>query len=129
MARKPTGKPNGRPPKDINKQEFEKLCGLQCTLEEIAGWFDCSEDTVQRWAQKEYGETFAVVYKKHSSKGKISLRRNQMQIAKTNATMGIWLGKQYLGQRDNLDINQNITAKPVTIELNYEDCSKRKTED
>ena len=27
----------GRPRKEINQIEFEKLCALQCTLEEIAG--------------------------------------------------------------------------------------------
>ena len=41
----------GRPKKEIDKKIFENLCGLQCTLEEIAGVFDCSaerrrEDTV-----------------------------------------------------------------------------------
>lgn len=33
-------------------------------------------------------------------KGKISLRRHQMRLAEKNATMAIWLGKQYLGQTD-----------------------------
>lgn len=32
----------GRPQKEIDKKIFENLCGLQCTLEEIAGVFDCS---------------------------------------------------------------------------------------
>lgn len=30
----------------------------------------------------------------------MSLRRSQFRIAETNATMAIWLGKQYLGQKD-----------------------------
>lgn len=127
MARKPTGKPNGRPPKDINKQEFEKLCGLQCTLEEIAGWFNCSEDTIQRWVQKEYGETFAVIYKKHSGKGKISLRRNQMQIAKTNATMAIWLGKQYLGQRENQETMNKQDNEDVKIEVRFKNYNGKES--
>ena len=29
----------GRPRKEINQTEFEKLCGLQCTKEEICDWF------------------------------------------------------------------------------------------
>ena len=32
--------------------------------------------------------------------GKSSLRRDQFNLAKRNATMAIFLGKQYLGQRD-----------------------------
>jgi len=34
-------------------------------------------------------------------KGRLSIRRAQMKLLeKGNATMGVWLGKQYLGQRD-----------------------------
>lgn len=69
-------------------------------MTEIAGFFDCSEDTVERWCKRELGLTFADVYKKHSANGKISLRRNQFRLAEKSAAMAIWLGKQYLGQRD-----------------------------
>ena len=63
-----------------------------------------SEDTVERWCKRTYGENFAEAYKKHSAGGKISLRRNQFKLAETNATMAIWLGKQYLNQRDRVDV-------------------------
>ena len=89
-----------RPKIEINKAEFEKLCGMLCTKVEIAGWFSCSEDTVERWCKQQYNDTFCGVYKKLSSKGRISLRRNQFKLSETNASMAIWLGKQYLGQRD-----------------------------
>ena len=36
-----------------------------------------------------------------SAGGKRSLRRYQFDLAKTNATMAIWLGKQWLNQTDN----------------------------
>jgi hypothetical protein len=72
-----------------------------CTLEEIAGFFDCSEDTIERWCKREYDANFADVYKQFSAKGKISLRRHQMRMAETNVGMAIFLGKQYLGQRDS----------------------------
>lgn len=92
-----------RPRKEINKTEFEKLCGLQCTLEEIAGFFECSEDTVERWCKREYGMRFADEYKTWASQGKISLRRNQLKLSEKSAAMAIWLGKQYLGQRDMIE--------------------------
>lgn len=100
MARKPTGKPNGRPKAEIDKTEFEKLCGLQCTLVEIAGFFNVSEDTIERWCKETYGATFADTFKSKSHGGKISLRRTQYKLAEKSAAMAIWLGKQYLGQRD-----------------------------
>ena len=95
-----------RPKKEIDKQQFEKLCGMMCTLEEISGFFDCSEDTIERWCKREYRCGFADIYKKKSGIGKISLRRIQFKIAeKGNASMAIWLGKQWLGQSDAPDEN------------------------
>ena len=90
----------GRPRVEIDQKQFENLCGLQCTLAEIADFFHCSEDTIERWCKRTYNEKFAEVFKKHSGKGKISLRRAQFRLAEKNASMAIWLGKQYLGQSD-----------------------------
>lgn len=111
----------GRPPKQIDKEQFEKLCGLQCTEEEIAGWFNCSVDTVERWCKKEYQTTFAEVYKKASADGKITLRRYQLQLAKTNGSVAIWLGKVWLGQREP-DGMAASTDDRVVINLSIADC-------
>lgn len=91
----------GRPRKDIDKSNFEKLCGLQCTKNEIAGFFDVSEDTIDRYCKREYNDSFAVVYKRYSATGRISLRRNQFKLAEKSAAMAIFLGKQYLNQHDD----------------------------
>lgn len=88
----------------IDKNTFEKLCGMWCTLIEIADFFGVSEDTVERWCQKTYEMRFADIYKKRSSQGNISLRRWQLKSAeKGNVTMQIWLGKQHLGQKENVE--------------------------
>ena len=100
----------GRPKKEIDKKIFENLCGLQCTLEEIAGVFDCSPDTIERWCKREYKETFAEVYKKHSAKGKTSLRRIQFKLAEKSAAMAIFLGRNYLGQKDIETDEQTLQA-------------------
>ena len=98
----------GRPRKEINKTEFEGLLQLQCTKEEVAAFFDhmlggCSVDTIERWCKEEYGETFAAVSAKKRDLGRISLRRIQFQHAKKNASMAIFLGKNYLGQSDKVE--------------------------
>jgi hypothetical protein len=105
----------GRPEIKIDKQQFEKLCNMQCTLEEIAGFFNCCDDTINNWCKKEYDDNFSGVYKKKSMNGKISLRRTQFKIAeKGNASMAIFLGKQYLGQKDVIE-NDNNNTNRITI--------------
>lgn len=93
----------GRPKKDINKEQFEKLCGLQCTKKEIAAFFKCSEDTIENFCKREYKDTFSAVYNKYASIGKISLRRTQFKLAEKSSSMAIWLGKQYLDQVDRIE--------------------------
>lgn len=95
-----------RPRIEIDKEQFEKLCIMQCTLQEIAGWFACSEDTIERWCIRELKMSFADAYKIHSAQGKISLRRFQFKQAEKSPAMAIWLGKQWLGQRDAVDVQQ-----------------------
>ena len=96
----------GRPPKKINKKQFETLCGLQCTIPEFEFALDCSYDTINTWCKKTYKNdngkamTFSEVFDIKRGAGKISLRRNQFRLSEKNAAMAIFLGKQYLGQRD-----------------------------
>lgn len=90
----------GRPKAQIDQKEFEKLCAIQCTEQEICGWFGISDRTLERWCKTVYDRTFVEVFAEKRQAGKISLRRSQFQLAERSAAMGIWLGKQYLGQRD-----------------------------
>ena len=98
----------GRPKIEIDIDQFEKLCNIQCTKEEIASWFNCSEDTIENFCKKEYKDTFSAVFKRNSGKGKVSLRRNQFKLSETNVTMAIFLGKQYLGQTDKVETFNNF---------------------
>lgn len=93
-----------RPRKEIDQKQFENLCGLQCTLEEICGWFDVTDKTLDGWCKRTYHDSFSEVFKKKRGAGKISLRRSQWRLAEKNATMAIFLGKQFLGQRDSVDV-------------------------
>lgn len=95
----------GRPKKKIDWGEFDKLCALQATLEEIASWFTCSVDTIERAVEREKGMSFAEYFALKRGKGKVALRRKQYQVAlEGNPTMLIWLGKQYLDQTDKKEI-------------------------
>lgn len=99
----------GRPQKIIDKKQFENLCKIQCTEEEICAILDVSDPTLNSWCKKTYGKTFLEVFKEKRTGGKASLRRSQWKLAETNATLAIWLGKQYLGQRD--EQTHNVKAE------------------
>lgn len=98
--------PNGRPEKDIDWLLFEDLCAIQCTQEEIAGLLRLHPDTLRARVKKQYEEDYTEIYKRYSANGKSSLRRNQFNLSKTNAAMAIWLGKQWLDQKENNPIQQ-----------------------
>lgn len=94
----------GRPRKEIDKRQFEHLCGLQCTQEEVCSFFDLSDKTLTRWCKETYGKSFSEVFQEKRAVGKISLRRNQWKLAEKNAAMAIFLGKNYLGQMDSAKV-------------------------
>ena len=89
-----------RPKKEIDKKIFENLCGLQCTKGEICYALDVTDKTLESWCRRTYGAGFSEVFSQKRGHGKISLRRAQFELAKKNAAMAIWLGKQYLGQTE-----------------------------
>lgn len=101
-----------RGPKTIQLdwEQFDKLCAIQCTLKEIASWFDCSEDTIERRVKEHSGLKFADYYAQKRGKGLVSLRRKQYEVALAgDKTMLIWLGKQYLGQSEKVAVEENYS--------------------
>lgn len=92
----------------IDQKQFETLCKMQCTETEIMSWFEVSKDTLIRWCKNIYGVDFATIYSQKKEGGKIALRRYQLQLAEKNPTMAIWLGKQYLGQKDNIEVKNDV---------------------
>jgi len=105
-----------RPRKQIDQEEFEKLCGLQCTKAEIQGWFDITDKTLDRWVKETYNVSFSVIFQQKKQGGIISLRRKQYETAmKGNVTLLIWLGKQYLGQSDKQE-GKLVTEIKINID-------------
>lgn len=119
-----------RPRKIIDWTAVEKLCYLQCTLAEIAGYLECDEKTLETACKRDQKQGFSDYYKSKAAGGKMSLRRLQWRNAEAgNVTMQIWLGKQMLGQRDKTDTE--ITGKdggPISIHSNT-DLSAYTTEE
>lgn len=119
----------GRPRKEIDRLQFERLCGIQCTEEEIAGVFDCSVDTIENWCKRTYESKFSEVYKIYSASGKASLRRTQFKLAERSAAMAIFLGKQYLGQKNMVEYEDKEALSRLDAILHgINDKAKSETE-
>lgn len=90
---------------DIDPNQVQLLASAFCTNEEIAAKLGCSPDTLTR--------RFADPLKRGRDSAKASLRAKQFQLAmKGNVTLLIWLGKQYLGQRDKADVADTLPETP-----------------
>jgi hypothetical protein len=87
-------------PATIDLAELEKLSMMQATDEEIAAWFGVTTRTIER---RRKNAKFADVMDRGKAKGRISVRRAQLKLLEAgNATMGVWLGKNILGQVDEI---------------------------
>lgn len=93
----------------IDKKTFEGLCAIQCTRNEVCSFFGIEDDTLNSWCKKNYnGKTFSAIFEEKKGIGKISLRRTMFRQAEKNPTMAIWLSKQHLGMKDNVEVDHNI---------------------
>src|SRR5258706_1174300 len=119
MPRKPVKRPVGRPPtpvKPISKGLPDKEIildqvlygiGLQATAEEIASSFYVSVDALNLCLKQNLDCNFAELKEKVGGSGKLTLRRHQFKQSEKNATMAIWLGKQWLSQKDHEEANKD----------------------
>lgn len=119
VKKKKNGKGTGRHLIDVDWEEIAELCKIQCTQEEISAVTNISVDTLDRASKRDHNCSFADFFKQKKLGGNMSLRRKQWSLASAdNATMQIWLGKQYLGQTDKQEIAEK-DPKPIHIEIVY----------
>jgi len=104
-------KKRGRKKIPIDYEKAEKLATIMCTQSEIAAILNVSLPVL------EHDPEFQRIHKKGMENGRSSLRRMQYKAANDgNATMMIWLGKQYLGQKDRtLEEHTGKDGAPIKI--------------
>lgn len=97
----------GRPSKigEIDRELVWRLACMQCTLREIADVTGVTHETIR----KHFGD----LIEKGKSVGKKSLRRAQFEKAMNgDSRMLIFLGKNYLGQKDQPENNDDTMPLP-----------------
>jgi len=109
-----TTEKGGRPFIYIDLEELEQVCRLNCTVEEIAAFFNVSKRTIDyRMAED---EAFREIVEKGRAQGKLSIRRAQMQHLNAGSEkMAIYLGKVVCGQRE---VTETVSdTRPISIEI------------
>ncbi len=104
--------------------QFEKLCAIKCTKEEILGIFPMPESALNKAILERYGESFSKVKERFAGFGKASLRRAQWKKAliDEDTTMQKWLGQQELGQSAKAE-NKNETTVNVSVSKDQRDAA------
>jgi len=92
--------------KEVDLKLVERLAAIGCTDAEIGHVLGVSENWLRRKGRQALDRGRAKLRK--------SLRRKQIELAKRGSVpMLIWLGKQYLGQRDRTDVVERQTVEVV----------------
>ena len=108
-------KPTGRPRIELDPKQAKIFGYFRATYDTMAEQIGCHVDTIRAAMQDEDSE-FSKAYKKGFSSMKMKLSEAQVKTAieEHNPTLLVWLGKQYLDQKDNPmpdeDVNKNYTV-------------------
>lgn len=110
----------GRKKAEFDKKTFVDLVGLGCNQQEICWFFrdntgkPANIDTLSRWCKREFKLTFQEYKKLNGGVARnIQLRKNQLELSKKNAAMAIFLGKNYLGQKDAIETTDNTPIEKL----------------
>ncbi len=123
-----------RIPVEIDWKQAGFLCQIHCTKEEVGAFFGLSVRTLERRCESDLGIPFADFYTQKREVGRISLRRSQYlsamgekgktvtrtihrdgtvletekeeYILPPSIPMQIWLGKNQLGQKNEVSIDE-----------------------
>lgn len=88
-----------------------------CEGNEIAAALCVSPETLYDEIQKRYKVEFEVYRDKKRAETIQNLRKAQLNLSKSNSTMSVWLGKQYLGQKDKHETSGNSGAGRVMPQI------------
>jgi len=107
----------GRPKINIDWSKVDKYLQAQCNGIGIAGLLGISKDTLYDKCLEDNKTLFSDYSAIKKGEGKELLRAKQFTTAmEGNVTMQIWLGKQYLDQKDRTDTTSG--DKPIQANLN-----------
>jgi hypothetical protein len=99
----------GRPVKTIDLKQLKQLMELYPSLEESAGWFDCSPDTITRTIETNFNMTFAEFRRVHTGRTRLNIKRVALKKAlEGNDKLLIYLLRTMTNLDDRPATNRNL---------------------
>ena len=102
---------------------LDGFCQMQCTLREIANYFNCSEDTIENRVRQVHGVSFSEYFAKKRVTGLVALRRNLFRLSERNVAAAIFLAKNYLGMSDKGELDITSGGKRLFHEMSDEELT------
>jgi len=95
---------------ELDWKLLDSILMFKASLEDCADICGCSSRTITRNIEKEKGMTFSEYRTRKMAKVRTNLASKQYQVAMSgNVSMLIWLGKQWLGQKDKHEISEEAS--------------------
>lgn len=99
--------------KYIDLEQINTMCSIGCSMQEVAALIGCSVQWLEN--ERDQNPAMAVAIEQGFAQMKQGLRRAQLTMALNGSpAMLIWLGKQYLGQSDKQQVDNN-TQINITV--------------
>lgn len=112
----------GRPKKEIDDRLFDQLIQLPLIKSDIGHAFNCSEDTLERYVKARFECTFAELQAQKRQNFKRNILAKQLEMAmKGNVALLIWLGKNYLDQKEKIE-TEETGNKSINITISKDDA-------
>ena len=102
-----------RPPIEIDWKKVDQYLQAQCNGTGIAGILGIHPTTLYMKCEEQHKMSFSEYSAQKKGEGKELLRSRQFAEAmKGDKTMLVWLGKQYLEQRDKSQFEHSVNEPP-----------------
>jgi hypothetical protein len=123
VSPKPEVRKRGRPPKlsddAATLRMISKLAEIQATQREAAGVLGVGESTFTQFLGSEAGKRGRDSWEMGRAAGRANLRKLQWRAAERGSiTMMIWLGKQWLEQRDKIERTETVDPMITSSSVN-----------
>lgn len=113
-----------RPEADIDWKKVDAYLQAHCNGTGIAGLLGISPETLYRACKRDHKIGFDEYSQQKKAEGKELLKAKQFETAMSgNVSMQIWLGKQYLNQRDRAEMEQSGTTTNLNITVDSSDTA------